>query len=42
LHPKQEPMALPSATPAGIALQKPLPIKSLQEFKAPFADRSIK
>jgi flagellar protein FlgJ len=39
LNPKQQPMALP--TPAqlnkGIALEKPLPLKSLQEFKAPFS-----
>ncbi len=39
LNPKQEPIALPTAAQLnkGFALEKPLPLKSLQEFKAPFS-----
>ncbi|MEY4420951.1 MAG: Peptidoglycan hydrolase FlgJ [Pseudomonadota bacterium] len=39
LHPKQEPIPLPTAAQLnkGFALEKPLPLKSLQEFKMPFS-----
>lgn len=38
LNPKQEPIPLPTAAQLnkGFALEKALPLKSLQEFKAPF------
>ena len=39
LNPKQEPIPLPTAAQLnkGFALEKALPLKSLQEFKAPFS-----
>ncbi len=39
LNPPQQPMALPTAAELskGFALEKSLPLKSLQEFKAPFS-----
>ena len=39
LKPKADPIPLPTAAELnkGFALEKPLPIKSLQEFKAPFS-----
>jgi len=39
LNPKQEPMALPTAADLarGILMEKPAPLKSLQEFKMPFS-----
>ena len=39
LNPKQEPMRLPTAADLnkGFALEKELPLKSLQEFKMPFS-----
>ena len=39
LNPKQEPIPLPTAAQLnkGFALEKPLPLKSLQEFKMPFS-----
>ncbi|MDE3232230.1 MAG: rod-binding protein [Pseudomonadota bacterium] len=39
LNPKQEPMRLPTAADLnkGLALEKELPLKSLQEFKMPFS-----
>ncbi len=39
LNPKQQPIPLPTATDLnkGFALEKALPLKSLQEFKAPFS-----
>ncbi len=39
LHPNQEPIPLPTAAQLnkGFALEKPLPLKSLQEFKMPFS-----
>jgi flagellar protein FlgJ len=39
LNPKQQPIALPTAAELskGFALEKALPLKSLQEFKAPFS-----
>ena len=39
LHPQQKPIPLPTAAELnkGFALEKPLPLKSLQEFKAPFS-----
>ncbi|MBU3648154.1 MAG: hypothetical protein FGM56_08780 [Limnohabitans sp.] len=39
LHPPQQPMHLPTAAELnkGFALEKPAPLKSLQEFKAPFS-----
>ncbi len=39
LKPKADPIPLPTAADLskGIALEKPLPLKSLQEFKAPFS-----
>jgi len=39
LNPKQEPMALPTATDLakGILMEKPARFKSLQEFKMPFS-----
>ena len=39
LNPKQEPMSLPTAADMarGIPMEKPAPLKSLQEFKAPFS-----
>jgi flagellar protein FlgJ len=39
LNPKQEPMALPTAADLtrGILMEKPVPLKSLQEFKMPFS-----
>jgi hypothetical protein len=39
LNPKQQPIPLPTAAELskGFALEKNLPLKSLQEFKAPFS-----
>jgi Rod binding domain-containing protein len=39
LNPKQQPIPLPTAADLnkGFALEKALPLKSLQEFKAPFS-----
>ena len=39
LNPKQQPIPLPTAAELskGFALEKALPLKSLQEFKAPFS-----